>query len=528
MTFKFKTDIIKIAASALLFFSVAQAQNEIDAYRLSGLQLMGTARVLGVGGAFSAVGADFSAAYLNPAGLGVYRRSELELSTHFRSISTDANYMGNSQEDSRVNLGFSNIGYVYHGQRSSYNRATRRMEQTSSGFRDFSVGVGLNQIANFHRSSDVTGYNNRNSITDYLAGQAQNTNVNDLIDQNSYAALAYWAYMIDTVNGSVYDYVGAAQGGNVNQRYRSAESGRINEWTVAFGGNYNDRIYFGASLGLQDVNYRQDLEYIEEDINNFHQTWANDSTPFNNLILDDQYRTSGSGVNLRAGLIFRPTDFIRLGISAQTPTWLSLRDNYSTDFSGQVDNDNQVLGKGEVEGVYTYNLRTPWKVTTGLMVLLQKRGFITADFEMTDYSTSKFSADVNQASPFFYDFAQENGAISDKFDFAYNLRLGGELRLGMFRLRGGYAQYGAVLNEAYLVATDFNEGSQQNYSGKKQYLTSGFGYKTENFYLDFAFVRGMTSDNINVYNYYDDSGIAPELLRKTTSNNFILTTGFTF
>ena len=43
-----------------------------------------TARSLGMGGAFASLGGDLSAAFLNPAGLGVYRKSELTLYSGIR------------------------------------------------------------------------------------------------------------------------------------------------------------------------------------------------------------------------------------------------------------------------------------------------------------------------------------------------------------------------------------------------------------------------------------------------------------
>ena len=50
-----------------------QAQTELDALRFSQTTITGTARSLGLAGATSAMGADLSAATLNPAGLGFYR-----------------------------------------------------------------------------------------------------------------------------------------------------------------------------------------------------------------------------------------------------------------------------------------------------------------------------------------------------------------------------------------------------------------------------------------------------------------------
>ncbi|MBL0343571.1 MAG: hypothetical protein IPP71_23575 [Bacteroidetes bacterium] len=48
-----------------------KAQNEIDALRYSQSMFGSTARSLSMGGAFGALGADFSTLSTNPAGIGV-------------------------------------------------------------------------------------------------------------------------------------------------------------------------------------------------------------------------------------------------------------------------------------------------------------------------------------------------------------------------------------------------------------------------------------------------------------------------
>lgn len=52
------------------------AQNEEDVLRYSQIEFSGTARYVGLGGAYGAIGADFSSLSSNPAGIGVYKRSE--------------------------------------------------------------------------------------------------------------------------------------------------------------------------------------------------------------------------------------------------------------------------------------------------------------------------------------------------------------------------------------------------------------------------------------------------------------------
>ena len=55
----------------------ALAQGEMDAYKFSQYDISGTARYMSMGGAFGALGGDISSMRTNPAGLGIYRSSEV-------------------------------------------------------------------------------------------------------------------------------------------------------------------------------------------------------------------------------------------------------------------------------------------------------------------------------------------------------------------------------------------------------------------------------------------------------------------
>ncbi|HSI90897.1 MAG TPA: hypothetical protein VK927_07240 [Adhaeribacter sp.] len=64
---------------ALSLAGTVFAQNEVDALRYSRTDFGGTARVQALGGAQTALGADISNTTVNPAGLGLYRRSEFSI-----------------------------------------------------------------------------------------------------------------------------------------------------------------------------------------------------------------------------------------------------------------------------------------------------------------------------------------------------------------------------------------------------------------------------------------------------------------
>ena len=78
------------------------AQNQDDIFRYSQQGLIGSARTLGLGGAWGAAGADMGAASVNPAGLGLYRRNELMGAMSITSNLSKTDYNGNLMSDSRT------------------------------------------------------------------------------------------------------------------------------------------------------------------------------------------------------------------------------------------------------------------------------------------------------------------------------------------------------------------------------------------------------------------------------------------
>jgi len=72
------------------------AQNQVDALRYSNLMFGGSARYVALGGAFGAVGADFTTLSVNPAGIGLYKTSEMSFSPSMYIGNTTASYNGKS------------------------------------------------------------------------------------------------------------------------------------------------------------------------------------------------------------------------------------------------------------------------------------------------------------------------------------------------------------------------------------------------------------------------------------------------
>ena len=78
---------------ACLCGGTAFSQSQLDAFKYSQTELNGTARYLGMGGAFGALGGDISAMNTNPAGLAIYKSSEVVTTLSLSSASAKTDWL---------------------------------------------------------------------------------------------------------------------------------------------------------------------------------------------------------------------------------------------------------------------------------------------------------------------------------------------------------------------------------------------------------------------------------------------------
>ena len=509
------------------------AQNELDAYRFSFQGITGTARSQAMGGAFSAVGADFSATSLNPAGLALYKKSELSLSPTYRVATTKSNFIGeNIPGISRSTFGFSQLGCVIRGSTGK-----------SSDIVSYSIGVGYNQLENYNRKIDALAYNPYNSITDWFATEAGRRNPTELNDNydnpNDVAALAYQTYTINPLDSldplfAQQSYFGTAYNGRVHQQYNRVESGRINDWNISFAGNWYDKLYIGAGLGIMGIKYTTEISTWERDTDNNYR-YETDSLGFKSLNLYEELATSGMGINGRLGVIYQPTDFIRAGFSIVSPTIFNLKDKYTREIEQNFDTQIQThdgpkskIVQQSAEGVSDWQLITPFRLTLGAAGFIAKQAVVSADFELIDYSGSRLSDQSGS-----YSYKQENDNIKNLFQTGYSFRFGAEYRLGTVYFRGGTAFITSPLNSGALRYQDFKTNEVRSSKGRKQAFTGGVGYRTESFFIDFAAVLTKYTDKFTIYSVPDSyfaqgKGISPYVINDRAMLSFTVSVGFRF
>jgi len=394
-------------------------QSDVDALRYSQTTVVGTARYLAMGGAFGALGADFSTLSSNPAGIGLFKKSEFTFTPAFYMGQTESNYNGTKSDDVQNNFNIGNVGIVL---------TTKVGKQNKSILKYYQFAIGMNRTNNFNNRMLMEGYNTENSLSDIYVESADGIYYEN-IENDPYGYYAYdlnpaWnTYLIDTIPGYENKYYGAAPGGNIFQRKYVDSWGSMNELVLSLGANIADRLYLGGAFGFPFVRYFERSTYSEIDSENVHDD-------FDNLSLYDDLHTKGAGFNMKFGMIVRVTNFFRLGGAIHSPTWFNnMTDEWYSDLSTEFDN-NDYYSSLSPYGTYNYELHTPWRAMGGVSFVLWRFALISADYEYVDYSQAKLRGSQ-------YDFYEENDAITNKYTESHNIRLGTEIRFGHFAIRGG-------------------------------------------------------------------------------------------
>ncbi|MBN1186053.1 MAG: hypothetical protein JXB49_27475 [Bacteroidales bacterium] len=508
---------------SLLISLAVTAQNEVDALKYSwDNNLTGTARSASMGGAFSALGGDVSSISLNPAGLGVYRSSEFVFTPAIYQNYTEADYLKSTNSGEKFNFNFNNMAYV------------GCINGLSGGWESVSIGVGYNRKNNYHQNTVISGNMETGNLTtggalsSYLDNFTYYAELDDpyglqyheiyypdgdyILDPH-YEELAYNTdlilYQVDTTleNGGFWWNEMHDDGYNQNQRRVIKTDGSSGEYYFAVGGNYSNTLYIGASVGYH--------HFREEYLSVHTETDIYDSIDYiYDFRVEESYRTYGNGVDFKVGMIYKPVEFIRISGAFHTPTFYKIQVEYSNIMGVTIDPEygGGTLSSYSYEpGLYDYRLRTPMKAIAGLAFQFDKYALLSFDYEYVDYSKMNLSSDVEDQ------FSETNSIMRKKYDATHNVRGGLELRNGPLSIRGGAAYYDSPFSS--------KEVNKDAYS---IFYTGGIGLRSEDFFIDFAYLYGIHKEKYFMYYLPEEFGELEEVNLRSTFNKFMLTLGFRF
>jgi len=521
-----------IIAALLFINSAVFSQGQLDAYRYAQTDLRGTARYMSMGGAFGALGGDISAMSSNPAGLAVYRSSEVVTTLNFQSTTAKTDWMGTAASANRTRFNFDNIGYVGYFPTSN-----------DAGVLSWNMGFSYNRLKDYHRNYKLQGIGNSNySLTDYLAERANRSKLhkdNMNYDQTGdwQSVLGYKAGFIDAFSDAPDRYTSAfgEQVGNTWYAYPLAgremtvkETGAIDQYNIAMGMNISDFLLLGANIVITDINYRYSALFSEDFENR------------NYLTLDNWLETNGSGYAFNAGLILRPVNFLRLGVAYNSPTWYKMTDHYGafaeSDSYYWTDKIQATAPDDDSNdpGYFEYRFRSPDKWIFSAAFILGQSALLSVDYELVGYNRTKvYNIDGIET-------AETNSELSTNFGTVGSLRVGGEVKVTpQFAVRAGAAFIGNPMKDALRQQTTevVTVGTIPHYTIENSITnyTVGLGYRfTPRFYMDLACVLKTQKEDLYIFSkMFDGTNPNPVIdpgmaSLKTNTTRIALTLGYKF
>jgi long-subunit fatty acid transport protein len=522
-----------ITVSAMLVSLAAFSQGEMDALRYSTNDLTGTARSVAMGGAFGALGGDISGIAVNPAGIGVYKSSEVAATMNFRNSRTETQLNNGAINKGKFSFSFDNMAFV--GNVPTYNDDVPLVN----------FGFTYNRLKNFDRTYSMRSAGDPGSpgsFTDIMAQEAKGYKESDLehnqfnkIPYESWSAvLGYNSFLINSedAEGNTYKSILPLNGPSdkhvpfKNNALQVEEKGYIHSYDFNAGTTISDIVSLGLTIAVTDIDYRINSFY-DESLN------ANDD----GFSLYNSLRTEGSGIQVKVGAILKPVKELRLGVAYHSPTWYRMTNYFSTAIDHKLDR-LPLVSKPEYKAGYfssdvntrDYDFSTPGKWTFSLAGVIGQTAILSFDYELTNYSSMSF-AEPDKPNANMYD-NDRNKEIKEDFKNSATVRAGAEVRFTpQFSARVGYAWMESpvknVLREGSYTGnhTPAMAGPIAHFTLPKDahHFTWGLGYKfTPQIYGDIAFV--VKNQDSDLYAF----GGAQKATFKNNTVSGLLTFGYRF
>lgn len=494
--------IALIVTVSVIFGLTASAQFAEDVLRYSRINIGGTARYMGTGGAFGALGADFTLASVNPAGLGLYKTSEITITPAVSWQNTESSYNGFTGDDGRSIFHLGNVGMVYTSKALSPDK--------SSGWKRVQFSVGLNRLNDFNNRVYTRGPNASNSLLDVYLTEAQGPPqipYETIENDPAYGydlGLAWWTFLLDIYGDTNnYSYFTPVPFGGVMQEKTIETKGSMNEWVFSISTNYNERFYLGMTFALPHIRYTQSSTYRETDV-------ADTIFDFKQFTRREYLETRANGFTFKIGMIYRVTDWLRLGAAFHTPTWYNrTSDYYWASMESFFDNGDNYY-EASPDGTFDYRMQTPLRAIGSAAVIIGQRGLVSVDYEYADYGTGKLKDVGNFTSDH---MRSQNDIIKSSYGAAHHVRLGTEWRHQGFSFRGGFGYAGSPYQ------SDINDGSTLTYS-------AGVGYRGRVFFADLAYVHRKTEQDY--FLYLTEDIVTNPVTNTYKANNLLLTLGLRY
>lgn len=517
--------IIYMVCGALLLAGTATAQTA--SYSLGGLHFsndamstadlfgisqqqfnFGTARSMGMAGAFTSLGADMASMVVNPAGLGMYRRGEVALTPMVTIANASTPGTNSFESNSKSRFAMGNFGGVFN------------IYEGSGKCLSISMGIGYTRLADFNYNySFSNAAAQRASIADAMSVMLEAggifKNANGKIEQGGRidwgidpffwpAVAAYKTFLVDMNENGVWYPAEIGANAMIENGTSVRSRGSAGEFTWSMGANLNNKLYIGLSLGIQSIYQKKSVYYGEaysygggNGYDSGDMAVDADGVMLDEVMqamgMNQQVRLDGTGVNMKLGVIYRPTPALRLGVAFHTPTLYSIERRYEMAMStvalgptSELDQTTHEYTSDAVseiledDGPNTWEFASPSRLMVGASYTFGPYAVLSVDYERAWYNGIRV-----KGMPFLpygqtkSDFKQD---FKHYFKGSNNLRVGLEVRpVPSVAVRAGYGYVGSMLKEKGTILS-------QPATETVNYFTAGLGFTLgRSCYIDLAY-----------------------------------------
>lgn len=491
----------------------AQEFNPNDAIRIGTQQVNGTARYNAMNGAFGALGGDVSSLQINPAGSALFNYNHFSLTGNVQIQKNKSIFSNTKSTSKESDVELPNFGAVFVIDSNNQDQALKKVTiglgyHTNARFNDryFSSGVSSQSVSNYFLDHANHGFNGGSVPLDHVQTQGNET-VGDLYDmlngvRNGFSAqqamLAYQGYLINDENNG---YVLNGSGTNFYQENETYITGFNNQLTANVAFDFNKRLYLGANLNVHFVDYLTSSAIYEENLG------ATDG--YKKLLFNNNTYTYGSGFSFNVGGIFKATEEFRIGASYQSPTWMSLQDEFAQSLQTNVIQNGKTefynVNPNLVTLYNKYRVQNPGSFTGSLAYVFGSKGLLSFDYTRKDYSSIEYSAKDGSNFDITNDYYKNNLQATNEF------RVGGEIRLDQVSLRAGFRHVDSPYKNKKTL------GDLTSYS-------AGIGYSFGASRLDLGYILWKQDSEQNIIS----SGFTPTANIQSNNHNITLTYSASF
>jgi hypothetical protein len=484
-----KIRTVAFLAVGLCFPKASHGQNEDDALRFSNTYGAYSNRALGMGGAYTALGADFTNFFQNPAGLAAYKKQTLEFGLSFLSRSTNVDFNNRVSSAATTGLGLNTFGF------------TSTLGDAGYGWGPWIFGLAYGRSQTFKRVYNLNSSDDQSSLLDVYTNQLNRDNPANIDVAESYpfgAGLAWQSELINPGLTEPYAHI-SIDNDTFERKEHVEESGYIRETNLAIARAFEGKFFFGASFAFRKVVFEKNSTYSE--------SFTSNGTAVNYTLTEENSTsdvlTKGPSIQAKLGFQYAPSPYLRVGAFWHSQCKQSISDNYLTRMETSIGINNDTSFTSD-KNVFDYGVQMPASLGAGVALILGNLGIVSLDYESRDFSKMIMYGITGGTA----EFAPENSVIEANYKRVHNAKIGTEFRIAdVYRLR---------------VGMGYRTSAYSNLAGKpnEPYFNwnVGAGYKKDDFYWDCAMVVTKNKDGYFLYN--------PNLISMANIDNFLIQMNF--